>query len=149
MFHMRTKTMLILRCSSSASSIHELVKLAAGMLVLKPDAARTKKELEFAFFLADQEFAQGTNISGKLSNEAMLFLANETNFSSAARKAGAKSCRDFVLISKENVPIGKLKRVLLLTRVKKLDLPEWGKKKEEYYDWELAVERMALSRIRN
>lgn len=141
--------MLILRCSSSAASIHELVKAAEGMLVLSPSAARTAKELEFAFHLAKEEFAAHTALSGKLVNEAMLFLANETNFTSAAKKVGAESTEDFVLVSEKNIPLAKVKKDLMLTSAKALKLPEWGKKKGKYYEAELAIEKMATARIRN
>ncbi|HIH18415.1 TPA: hypothetical protein HA225_00380 [Candidatus Micrarchaeota archaeon] len=141
--------MLILRCSSSAASMHELVKAAQGMLLLDPAAMRTKKELEAAFLLAESEFSAKKNISGKMANEALLFLANETNFSSAARKIGAKSVKDFVLVSKKGIPISKLKKKLLLKKCRRLALPEWGKKIGKYSEGGLAIERMALSRILN
>ena len=144
--------MLILRCSSSAQSIHELVRLGGGsgsLLFLHPKAAKTAKELEFSFHLARGSFREKSNVSKKIANEAMLFLACETNFSSAAKKVGAMETGDFVLVSEKNIPLAKLKKELLLTKAKVLKLPEWGKKKGHYYEGEVAVERMALSRIRN
>ena len=59
----------------------------------------------------------------------MLFLAQETNFSSAARKVGAESTKDFVLVCEKDAPIAKLKKKLILTKIRRLSLPEWGKKK--------------------
>ena len=144
--------MLILRCSSSASSVHELLGLGenlGSLLFLSPKAVRTAKELEFAFYLAKESFKEGSNVSKKLSNEAMLFLANETNFSSAARKVGTASVDDFVLVSEEKIPVAKLKKKLLLTRAASLALSGWGKKMGDYFEAELAIERMALARIRN
>jgi hypothetical protein len=153
MFHIGLTSMLVLRCSSSAGSVHELVGLAGsmggGMLLLRPQAARTMKELEFCLFLAGEAFREKTGISGKLANEAMLFLACETNFSSAARKVGAASADDFVLVSQKKIQLAKLKGKLLLTKAEKLPLPEWGRKKGHYFEGELAVERMALARIKN
>ena len=119
------------------------------MLVLNPDAARTEKELAFAFYLAKEEFAAKTAISDKLVNEAMLFLANETNFTSAAKKVGAKETKDFVLVIEKDVPLVKLKKEMMLTKIKRLSLQEWGKKQGIYFEGELAIERMALARIRN
>jgi len=129
--------------------MHELVNAAEGMLVLSPSAAKTKKELEFAFFLAAEAFREKANLSPKLANEAMLFLACETNFASAVRKIGAKSVRDFVLVREKGIPLARLKKKLMLVEIKRLALPEWGKKKGGYREGELAAERMATARIRN
>lgn len=144
--------MMVLRCSSSAASMHALVEKAASLgdvLLLSPSCVRTGKELEFAFYLAKEAFLAKGNISGKLSNEAVLFLACETNFSSAVRKVGAASPDDFVLVSERKIPSVKLKKALQLVRCQELPLAEWGKKKGNYFEGELAVERMALARIRN
>ncbi len=145
--------MMVLRCSSRAESVNGLVGLGAAfpgaLLFLKAGAARTKKGLKFAFYLAGEAFMARENISGKMANEALLFLACETNFTSAARKIGARSARDFVLVSRKRIPLAKLTRELLLTSAKPLALPEWGKKSGHYYEGELAVERMATARIRN
>ncbi len=144
--------MQILRCSSDAASVGELVKLGEGLdacLFLSPKAVRTKKELEAAFALANAAFSEGSNLSGKLQNEAMLFLACETNFSSPARKIGAASHDDFELECEGKLPIAKLKAKLLLTRAQTLALSEWGGKKGGYFEGELAVEKMATVRIRN
>ncbi len=141
--------MLAIRCSSTAASVHELLKRGEGMLFLVPGAAKTEKELEFAFYLAGEAFKAGTNISGKMANEAMLYLACETNFSSAARKDGAKDAKDFVLVLQKSVPLSQLKKKLLLTKAVPLKLPKWGGRVGKYYGGELAVERMALARIRN
>ena len=144
--------MLVLRCSSSARSMRELVGAAekiGNSLVLSPSAVRTLMELRAAFRLAADAFAEGTNISSKLSNEAMLFLACETNFSSALRKIGAADPSDFVLVSEEKIPSAKLKKELKLLRAQTLSLSEWGEKKGKYSEGELAIERMATARIRN
>ena len=145
--------MLVLRCSSSEKGIATVVKESAGapcaLLFLKPDAARTAKELEAAFYLAKEAFKNRNNISGKLSNEAMLFLSCETNFSSALAKIGATDARDFLLVAENDVPVAALKKLLKLARAVKMKLPEWGKKQEAYSEGELAVEKMALARIRN
>lgn len=141
--------MMALRCSSSAESLNALVRRGKGMLFLAPAAVKTSKELEFAFYLAGEAFRTGKNISSKPENEALLFLACETNFSSAARKVGARSPKDFVLVCRKRLPVAELKRRLLLTSAKPLRLPEWGKKKGHYYEGELAVEKTALARIRN
>lgn len=144
--------MLILRCSSSAQSIHELVRLGGkpgSLLFLHPKAAKTAKELEFSFRLARESFREKSNVSEKIANEAMLFLACETNFTSAAKKVGAASAKDFLLVGEKGIPIAKLKKRLLLTKARRVLLPEWGKMKGRYSEGELAVERMALSRIRN
>jgi len=144
--------MQILRCSSSIASMHELVSATAAlgdMLVLSPKAVRTRKELEAAFHLARQAFEGKENISSKLSNEAVLFLACEINFESALRKVGAADTSDFVLVSEKKFPIKELVKKLRLTRCLQLTLTEWGKKKGKYIEGELAIEKMALARIRN
>ena len=145
--------MLVLRCSSTEKDIAALVSASAAMpgalLFLKPDAVKAKKELEFAFYLAKEAFKNKSNISGKLANETLLFLSCETNFSSAIKKIGARDGRDFLLVCEKSIPIAKLKKLLRLEKMKKIALPEWGKKKGAYSEGELAVERMALARIRN
>ncbi len=132
--------------------MHEVVGAAAklgAVLLLSPKAVRTGKELEAAFYLAREAFRAKENVSGKLSNEAMLFLACETNFTSAVRKVGAASQDDFVIVSEGKIPAKKLKDALKLVRCQQLVLTTRGKKKGNYFEGELAVERMALSRIRN
>ena len=144
--------MMVLRCSSDAESMGELVELGASLgefLFLAPKAVRTGKELEAAFAMARGAFAEGRNLSPKVQNEAMLFLACETNFSSAARKAGAISPDDFVLVSEKKIPSSELKAKLKLTRAQALALSEWGAKKGGYTERELAIEKMALARIKN
>jgi len=144
--------MQILRCSSSIASMHELVSATAAlgdMLVLSPKAVRTRKELEAAFHLARSAFAERENISTKLANEAMLFLACEINFESALKKVGAADPSDFVLVSEKRIPAKELVKKLRLTRCLQLSLTEWEKKKGAYSEGELAIEEMALARIRN
>ena len=141
--------MMVLKCSSSAASIGDLVGKGGGALFLAPSAVKTKKELKFAFYLAQEAFRTKENISKKPANEAVLFLACETNFTSAAKKIGARSARDFVLVSQKKIPLARLKKELLLTSAKPLKLPEWGRKRGHYSEGELAVEKMALARIRN
>lgn len=144
--------MMVLRCSSDAESVKELVELGASLgelLFLAPKAVRTGKELEAAFAMARDAFSEGRNLSPKVQNEAMLFLACETNFSSAMRKVGAASPDDFVLVSEKKITSAELKAKLLLTRAQSLALSEWGEKKGGYFEGELAVEKMALARIRN
>ena len=83
--------MMVLRCSSDAAGINELVELGEGsgeFLFLAPKAVRTGKELEAAFAMARSAFDEGRNLSPKLQNEAMLFLAQETNFSAGGVDAG-------------------------------------------------------------
>jgi len=144
--------MMVLRCSSDAVSINELVALGEGLgefLFLAPKAVRTGKELEAAFAMARSAFDEGRNLSPKVQNEAILFLAQETNFSSAARKIGAASPDDFILVSEAKIPIAKLKAKLRLARAQSLKLSEWGGKKGGYLEGELAIEKMALARIKN
>ncbi len=151
--HRTAKSMLALRCSSSASSIHSLVKIADSqgweILFLNPKSVCTRKGLEAAFCLAKGAFAAKENISAKPANEAMLFLACEMNFSSAAKKVGAANSKDFVLVSEKEIPAAKLKKILLLTKFAPLRLSEFGKKVNGYFEGELAIERMALSRVKN
>ncbi len=144
--------MMVLRCSSAAKSMQELVGLSSSigdLLLISPSAARTEKELEACFRLARESFASGGNLSPKLANEALLFLSREVNFSSATRKVGAASPDDFVLVCPGRVPIARLKAKLKLTCAQSLALSEWGEKKGGYSEAELAIEAMALSRIRN
>lgn len=145
--------MIALCCRSSERDIAALVKagsaIPCALLFLRPDAVKSKKELEFAFFLAREAFKNKDNISGKIANEALLFLSRETNFSSAIRKIGATDGRDFLLACEKNVPLAKLKKILRLEKAEKAELPEWGKKIGAYSEGELAVEKMALARIRN
>jgi tRNA threonylcarbamoyladenosine modification (KEOPS) complex Cgi121 subunit len=132
--------------------MRELVDAAGKLgssLVLSPPAARTLMELRAAFLLARGAFAEGKNISSKLSNEALLFLACETNFSSALRKIGAADPSDFVLVCEEKIPVAKLKKELKLISAQSLKPSEWGEKKGKYSEGELAIERMATARIRN
>ncbi len=144
--------MLVLRCSSSAEGMHELVESSGRLgdvLLLSPSAVRTEKGLQGAFALARAAFAAKANISPNLANEAVLFLACETNFSSALRKVGAADPSDFVLVSEGKIPSAKLKKELKLLRAQTLKLTEWGKKKGGYTEAELAIEKMATARIRN
>jgi len=146
--------MMALRCSSEVGSVRELVALADGLgnsLFLSPKAAasKTKKELEASFALARAAFKEGANLSEKTQNEALLFLACETNFSSAARKIGAAGADDFVLVLERKVPVAKLRKTLRLSSANALALSEWGKKKDGYFEAELAIERMTLARIKN
>lgn len=144
--------MMVLRCSSYAKNMHELVAAAEGLgfaLLLSPSAVKTEKELEFAYYLANEAFAAGSNISAKLSNETMLYLSCETNFSSALRKMGAADPSDFMVVSEVKIPLAKLKKALKLSRAQEVRLSQWGKMKGYYFEGELAVERMALARIRN
>lgn len=142
--------MLALRCSSSFS-IKELVEKAGGMgcLVLSPEDGRTQKGLEAAFELAKRSFGAKENISPTLLHEALLFLACETNFSSAIANAGAKSAQDFLLVCEGKIPVARLKKELRLGKATPAKLSEFGKKVGFYSEAELAIERMALSRIRN
>jgi len=146
--------MLLLRCSS-AKALPALVSsaeaLGSPVLLLSPRAIEGKSlmEMEFAFYLARRAFGGKSNISGKLSNEALLFLARETNFASALRRMGAKDARDFVLACEKNVPLAKVKRGMGLVSAKRMAFPRMGKKKGAYFEGELAVEQMALARARN
>jgi len=110
---------------------------------------KTGMELEAAFYLAARAFEEKGNISSKLSNEALLFLACEMNFASALRRIGAKSAREFVLVCEKNVPVAKVKKELWLAKAKKIALSRMGRKKGAYFEAERAVEEMALARARN
>lgn len=152
MFHQTKKSMMVLRCSSSIASMHELVSAASALgdvLVLSPKAAMTGKALEAAFLLAREAFGAEENISSKIANEALLFLSCEINFESALKKVGASDPSDFVLVSEKKFPIRELVKKLGLTRCLQLSRTEWGKKKGKYTEGELAIEKMALARIRN
>lgn len=150
MFHLPMCGMRILRCASTAKTIGELAARAEWeLLFLSPGAAKTKKGLEAAFLLAKEAFADGTNVSDGVAKEALLFLANEMNFSSALKKVGAASAKDFLLVSEKNLPVAKLKKELKLVKMKKISLPEWGKKIGGYFEAELAIEKMALARVKN
>ncbi|MCX6769861.1 MAG: hypothetical protein NT051_04250 [Candidatus Micrarchaeota archaeon] len=147
--------MQVLRCASGAKSLEVLIstagKLSCPCLLLSPEMAAgiTGAELRFAFHFARHAFAGKRNLSGRLSNEALLFLSNQTNFSSAVEAAGAKTQKDFVLACEKSVPIARLRKLLLLTSAKKMTVSEWGRKVGHYSKGELAVERMALVRVRN
>ena len=106
-------------------------------------------EMEFAFYLARRAFEEKSNISGKLSNETLLFLAREMNFASALRRIGASDARDFVLVCGKDVPLAKVKKELGLVKAKRIALARMGKKKGAYFEGERAVEEMALARVRN
>ncbi|MFA6214893.1 MAG: hypothetical protein WC717_06500 [Candidatus Micrarchaeia archaeon] len=146
--------MLCLACSSE-KPLGEAVAAAGALLppciLLSPKAAggMTGMELEAAFCLARRAFEEERNISGKLSNEALLFLAREMNFASALRKIGAKDGRDFVFVCEKAVPVAKVKRALGLSKAKRIPLSRMGRRMGAYFEGELAVEGMALARIRN
>ena len=145
--------MIVLRCGSSEKDMAALVResgsIPCALLFLKPDAVKTGKELEFAFYLAKEAFKNKGNISGKIANEALLFLSCQTNFSSAVKKIGATDGGDFLLACEKDIPLAELKKALRLEKAEKMKLPEWGKKRGAYSEGELAVEKMALARIRN
>lgn len=146
--------MLALRCSSEKpleAIVRSAERLSCPCLFLSPCAVEGKSSMEFsfAFYLARRAFEEKSNISGKLTNEALLFLARETNFASALRKIGAKDARDFVFVCEKNLPLAKVKRALSLTSAKKIALAEMGRKKGKYFEGELAAEEMALARVRN
>jgi tRNA threonylcarbamoyladenosine modification (KEOPS) complex Cgi121 subunit len=140
-------------CSHGAGGIHKVAaaaeRLPCPVLLLREGAVKTGVELEAAFLLARDSFREKTNISNKLSNEALLFLACETNFSSALRKVGATDAGKLVVAVEGKMGAAELKRKLKLTSAKKLALPKLGKKKGHYFEGELAAERMALARVRN
>jgi len=146
--------MQVLLCSSE-KPLGAIVEAAEGLMVpcflLSPEAmhGKTGMELEAAFYLAARAFKGKSNISTKLSNEAMLFLAREMNFASALRKIGATDARAFVLACGKSVPLAKVKRKLWLSSAKKMHLSRMGRKKGAYFEGERAVEEMALARVRN
>ena len=140
---------------SSEKPLHAIVMAAEGLrtpcLLLSTEAMKGKTglELEAAFYLASRAFEEKSNISGKISNEALLFLSREMNFASALRRIGATDARSFVLVCEKDVPLAKVKRELGLTSAKKIALSRMGKKKGAYFEGERAVEQMALARARN
>ena len=146
--------MQVLLCSSE-KPLNAIVEAAEGLktpclfLSTTAIAGKTGLELEAAFYLASRAFDEKSNISSKLSNEAMLFLARETNFASALRKIGATDARMFVLVCEKNAPIAEVKKKLGLSTAKIISLSRMGKKKGAYFEGELAVEQMALARARN
>ena len=146
--------MIVLMCSSE-KPLGAIVEAAEGLrthcLLLSAEAIRGKTglELEAAFCLASRAFEEKSNISGKMSNEALLFLAREMNFASALRKIGATDAREFVLVCEKNVPMAEVKRKLGLSTAKKIVLPRMGRKKGAYFEAERAVEGMALARAKN
>ena len=146
--------MQVLLCSSE-KPLHAIVGSAEGLgapcLLLSPEAMRGKTglELEAAFHLAARAFEEKSNISGKMANEALLFLAREMNFASALRRVGAKSAHSFVLVCEKDVPLARVKRELGLVKASRVKLSRMGKKKGAYFEGELAIEQMALARVRN
>ena len=146
--------MLLLRCSSAkplGALVSSAETLGAPCLLLSPRAVegKSRMEMEFAFYLARRAFEGKINISGKMANEALLFLAREMNFASALRKAGAKDARDFVLACEKDVSLVKVKQTMGLTSAKRVALPKIGTKKRSYFEGERAAEEMALARTRN
>jgi len=146
--------MLLLRCSSERqlpALVSSAEALGAPVILLSPRAIEGKSgmEMKFAFYLARRAFEGKSNISSKLSNEALLFLAREMNFASALRKIGAKDAHGFVLVCEKNLPIARVKKALALTSAKKIALTKMGKKKGAYSEGERAVEQLALARVRN
>jgi tRNA threonylcarbamoyladenosine modification (KEOPS) complex Cgi121 subunit len=146
--------MQVLLCSSE-KPLGAIVEAAEGLhtpcLLLSTEAIKGKTglELEAAFCLAARAFEGKGNISSKLSNEALLFLAREMNFASALRRVGAKKSSAFALVCEKSVPLARLKKELGLTGAKKIALSRMGKRKGAYFEGELAVEQMALARARN
>jgi tRNA threonylcarbamoyladenosine modification (KEOPS) complex Cgi121 subunit len=145
--------MIAIRCSSKEKGMHQLVaaaqRLPCPAMLVRPETAKTARELEWAFYLAKGAFEAKSNISGKVSNEALLFFAREMNFSSALKKTGASDPGDFVLVLEKKMPVVKIKKGLHLSSASVLRLPEWGKKRGHYTEAELAIEEMALSRVKN
>ena len=146
--------MMVLLCSSE-KPLGAIVDAADGLrapcMMLSAEAiqGKTGVELEAAFYLARRAFEEKSNISGKLSNEALLFLAREMNFASALRKIGAKDPREFVLVCEKNMPLAKARKELGKVKAAELKLSKMGKKKGAYFEGELAVEQLALARARN
>ena len=146
--------MQVLSCSSEKPlgaivEAAEALKTPCLFLSTKAIEGKTGLELEAAFYLASRAFDGKSSISGKLSNEALMFLAREMNFASALRRMGADDAREFVFVCEKNVPVAKVKKELGLTAAKKIALSRMGRKKGAYSEGELAVERMALARARN
>jgi len=146
--------MQILLCSSDKplnAIVGAAEALHAPFLMISTEAIKGKTglELEAAFYLAARAFEEKCNISTKLSNEALLFLAREMNFASALRKIGATDAREFVFVCGEDVPMAKVKKTLGLAKAEKIALSRMGKKKGAYFEGERAVEEMALARVRN
>jgi len=115
--------MAFYRCSSRKASIIGIVKAADALpcpaLFLSMEAAEKASgmEADFSFLLARRAFAEKRNVSGKVSNEALLFLARETNFSSAVKKIGARDAGDFVLVLERRLPAPRVKKALGLASV--------------------------------
>lgn len=149
--------MAFYRCSGGKRGMREIVEDGKGIpcpaLFLSPQAAKAVGESEagFAFYLARRAFAEKANISSKLSNEALLFLARQTNFSSAVRKLGAKDAKAFVLVLEEKLAPSKVKKLLGLKSVKLIakKRAKAARGGELYAKDMLCAEEMALSRIRN
>jgi tRNA threonylcarbamoyladenosine modification (KEOPS) complex Cgi121 subunit len=146
--------MIALRCQSRLP-LHAIVESAEAhlspALLLCPRAieGKTRMELEFAFCLASRAFEGKSNISAKISNEALLYLSREMNFCSALKRIGADDARDFVFVCEKNVPLSRVKKALGLISAKKIPLSKMGLKMGACFEGELAVEEMALSRVRN
>ena len=140
---------------SSDKPLNAIVMAAAALrtpcMVLSTEAIKGKTglELEAAFYLAARAFEEKSNISEKLSNEALLFLAREMNFASALRRIGATGARTFVLVCGKDVPLAMVKNELGLLKARKIALSRMGRKNGAYFEGERAIEQMALARVRN
>ena len=146
--------MMMLRSSSRLglpALVEAACRLPCACILLSPSSLEGKTEVEFvfSFHLARRAFEEKRNISAKASNEALLFFSREMNFASALRKNGAKDARDFVLVCEKRLPIAQVRETLGLKTAKKISLSRMGKKKGAYFEGELAVEEMALARVKN
>jgi tRNA threonylcarbamoyladenosine modification (KEOPS) complex Cgi121 subunit len=143
--------MQLYECSSKIDDINKLIKLGRLLKVifLEPGKIATKKEIEAAFFFAKKAMEKKQNISNNIENEVLLFLSRKTNFSSAIKEIGIKNTKKFLILCARRITKKKLKESLLLEKIKKITLPKFGKKIGGYSQAEIAIEAMALSRIKN
>ena len=152
---------LVRSTEGSAKALIEKLKAASARprvfaQALHPGAIASMRHLELAWLLAESAFRNGGNRARTLENEALLRAAATARIGEAIRRAGARSPREFVLLT--DAKGARLKR-LLDAIGGTAEKPEFkpdekevcalfgisGKLLENYSLEELVLEKVALS----
>jgi len=105
-------------CTSSFDSVEELLaylkKAHEGAIfqIFAPEVPEEK--ILFAFASALRSFEEKTNDSNDLSKEVLLRLAQTHNFSTALKLFGAKTPKEFLLLS--SIPIKNSKNLKIIRK---------------------------------
>ena len=130
---------------------HRLTEKKIVVQVVKPAVVVSERQLYQAYNNAKDSFIQGLNRAIDLSNEFVLWLANDDNFDTAVKKVGISSTKQFclIIIAKDAVEEGRIRDKLIDEL--KLKLKEASglsiTNKEDVIKEKLALERLAMHKL--